>query len=506
MSGNKNTECKIVGKSSCANKIMPDLNTHKMKIRIAKLKRSGQFVSILLALLVVYHTTTPSPVNAEAVIFYFKHDYGPTDRVPIVNRTVNFTPICDGSRSNPPLSGPRLPGLDFARKYAGGRSCPQTTDNNRFDSQLNWVFLIDDTQRLSDYLKNHLRQQNLLRQVNGDEVIAPGVRNFREDGNYQGMNVLVVGETAFRQVNSNPENWFNTLNSLVLNAPATPVRTMSPYMTQCAAEDVPLPPAWRTDRRVNTASGWQYRGHILRNLILDDNPRLPDADVWTYITQNGICIALPRKTDAGRILSLGIICQSRQTGKACFWDNRRKRRDRLGGAGTRIVDEALDGMEPSDMQDGSDVAENCTRCHRGDNVFLLIPHTTLAVPQSTTTGTRSTRNGLPVLETDLAPSLRYEPIPTGRTSAVPGRRALRWSNPAPSKRKGSSPCSRCHEIPALTADYCNTLIKPMIEKRLMPPRLNPSDSLLSLRGGYSNDVREIVRACQRRHRVEINIP
>lgn len=144
----------------------------------------------------------------------------------------------------------------------------------------------------------------------------------------------------------------------------------TPYMAQCRAQGVPIPPDW-----AETGTAWELQG----NLRTGTNLLRPgqDAFVWTYTDPavKGACIALPRGSGGAGSLA-GIICQSATTGAACFWDNR-KRDDTdpmrqvptLGWSGkTLIISELKDATNITEPGSGI-----CPTCHRGDNVFLISP-------------------------------------------------------------------------------------------------------------------------------------
>jgi len=130
------------------------------------------------------------------------------------------------------------------------------------------------------------------------------------------------------------------------------------YMNQCAAEGVPVPPDFAI-----SGTDWEFQGPLSTNLLTPGAV----ANVWTWHEpgQRGACIALPRGTGGPGSLS-GIICQGATTGNACFWDNLPK------GSNTRIP-WGTETLVIRELQDGSDLAENCTGCHKGNNVFLLAP-------------------------------------------------------------------------------------------------------------------------------------
>lgn len=428
------------------------LNTrvYKRTFRIGGKMRVGRLVPLMLFLVVVYHSVAPITVNAASAIFYIPSDYDGTAAAPLVTNTADFTPICNGSGGNP-----RLPGLNLARAFAGGQMCPGTTESNQFTTEPLFVFLIDDTSPLSTYITRYYQSQNLLQQVGGRSVIAPGLRTFQLGS--QTVTFMFVGEMAYRQGGSNPANWFTTLNSST--GTSFVARTKSPYMTQCEAANVPLPPDWKNDRAQNTALGWQYRGNLPRNLVLASTE--PVTEVWAHSDPKGVCMALPRKNAAGDIKLLGIICQSKQSGKSCFWDNVQNTGP---NAGNRLEGAATNNMKISEIEGGPQLNENCTNCHRGQNVFLVPndgPPLSLEASSSPT---------LP--EMDNEPTVRYQPL-----SGTPPR--PNWQNPPPFAQESAVGCSRgCHEIPALTTNYCQTVLKGVFDRNLMPPgggwQANPS--------------------------------
>lgn len=476
--GNENTECNFANEPNYAKKKKtPNPNTLRMKIRMGSIIKSGRFVSLLLALLVVCHTTAPTPVSAVSTIRYFRNDHPAGDRAPRINHTENFAPICDGSRNNPPLRGPRLPGLNLVRAFAGGQTCPGTNSSNRFDSEVTHVFLVDDTRPISGYLRDHLLQQNLLTRFANRHVVAPGIRTFQ----YQGRTVsfLVAGEIAFRRMRQDPARWFASLNNAP-RAPAAPLIGMgrTAYMVQCAEANVPLPPIWKNDPAENAISGWQYRGRLLRPV--DTATRFPITEVWAYQApgNQGICMALPRKNGTGNdtIELLGIICQSERTGKACFWDNINKT------SGQRLRGRLTNNMGPNDMQDGTRLFQNCTDCHRGKNVFLIPnggrPLSLHASPA------RASMPELPQLDTD--PEVRYQPLSGANPRPT-------WVNPPPliQHNRNSNGCNKCHEIPALTTNYCRTVFEGVLENNFMPLSGNWRT------GQHLEDVRRIREECAR---------
>jgi len=215
----------------------------------------------------------------------------------------------------------------------------------------------------------------------------------------------------------------------------------SPYMKACKDAGVPLPPKWPD-------SAWKRRLPDLPKEKTFDSD-LPTTEVWVAETDLGVCYALPRKTVDGEIKNLGMICQGKKTGKACFWDNI------AADTGNQITGKDIT-LDPAKIRDGSNLAENCTECHRGDNVFLITPKTALDLsPDEEMLGKRKT-------DVDTPP---YEPLSGGRKDQV-------WENPVRGKGDkltGSGEgCQFCHSIPPVTKKYCG-LLNALTKGKLMPP-------------------------------------
>jgi hypothetical protein len=132
------------------------------------------------------------------------------------------------------------------------------------------------------------------------------------------------------------------------------------YMGDCDRGGVPVPPDFAT-----TGSLWTHQGNLTTNMLRPGDA----AQVWTWADpgRRGACVALPRDTGApGSMDVAGFICQGAASGNACFWDNLAPATgDRIDWAGATLV--------IKELQDGTMLAENCTACHRGNNVYLLAP-------------------------------------------------------------------------------------------------------------------------------------
>lgn len=189
------------------------------------------------------------------------------------------------------------------------------------------------------------------------------------------------------------------------------------YLPACRAAGVPIPPNWPDP-------AWTDQGALPPQSTFASFPGTVTSEVFTYqpADGSGVCYALPRKSATGSIEALGVICQARASGKACFFDN-------LDASGNRITGQSV-AMDFSKIQNGYVLEENCTGCHRGGNVFMIHPKTPL--------GAIRNRN----------PDVRYTPI--GQAT---------WDNPPALAEEGNGACAECHEIAAPNAAYCSFLKK-----------------------------------------------
>ena len=207
------------------------------------------------------------------------------------------------------------------------------------------------------------------------------------------------------------------------------------YIERCRSVGVPIPPAWG-------AAGWIPNG-ILEEPFVQVGL---EASVYLYhsSTPQGLCMALPR-SEGSNIRFLGIICQGKKTGNACFWDNENVNEGDLV---------PLDAFSP-----GSDpTIEDCTDCHLGKNAFIIHPNTPLD------------------LGSQLNSDHWYRPL--GHESWPP--------NPGPTQvlhrttlSGGDKSCLSCHtsdplpQLSSETSKYCRNVLQRAMD-RTMPPG-NPSD-------------------------------
>jgi hypothetical protein len=226
-----------------------------------------------------------------------------------------------------------------------------------------------------------------------------------------------------------------------------PVKTPLPatatqYMKDCDAAGVPLPPKWGDER-------WVKQGNLPQEKVLASSA--PTTEVWTYKTPDGICYALPRIDGTPPTIQLlGQICQSNKTGKACFWDN-------LSAADGKTRTPVTNNSGPENMAgaDKMDIpeGEQCTSCHRGDNVFIIHPGTALQQgPSNPCSSDGPFDMPLDDRPTD-SPKKPYEPI------------APKFGNknePLVPPLKNAA-CTNCHSIPKLTVGYCQTILSRVID-------------------------------------------
>lgn len=218
------------------------------------------------------------------------------------------------------------------------------------------------------------------------------------------------------------------------------------YIETCRANDVPIPPDWPDDR-------WVSKGEL--PFVFAEFPDAKTNEVYTFEDPNGrgVCYALVRKNHNRFFEAVGIICQSKRTGKACFWDNvipGERRDDRIRGLEIKL--------DMRKIGNGFNMRQNCTECHRGAKVFLIHPDTALSAIVAT------------------KPDVRYSPI---------GQKD--WDNPPPMEHRGSGACSQCHELATPTKRYCGMLRQ--AAEKTMPSRDRPA--------GWENPLPEFKEAIDR---------
>lgn len=185
-------------------------------------------------------------------------------------------------------------------------------------------------------------------------------------------------------------------------AEPAPVASVLSYAERCEAAGVPVPSEW--------PAGWDHSGDLdlTRPVFIGGSDRI---EVWRYDEPGGICLALPRVSD-DEIELLGFICQSR-SGAACFWDNKDKNGNRL------VVPYEDASFTFAELQNGDELDENCTGCHRGQNAFVIHPGSALDLRPATDT------------------VAWYDPISSN----------VGWVNPpAFDKQRPGPGCTQCHAL------------------------------------------------------------
>jgi hypothetical protein len=231
--------------------------------------------------------------------------------------------------------------------------------------------------------------------------------------------------------------WLIALLLAAQAAHATPTtKGGQQYIDECLANGVPRPPDWGSPlwlRRANNS--------ILTDEFISWNQ---EAEVFHFISTNpeGICMALPRST-GNTITLLGIICQSKQTGKACFWDNVMNKQAFFVQKGESVPIVSTSGGRA--FSGGIDLLGAsggvCTTCHLGENAFIVHP-------------------GGPLDFGDIAkPNVWYDPIVPESWPDNPGPSTLLEQIPLPA---GEGSCLQCHgagghRFPQLSNDleYCD---------------------------------------------------
>jgi hypothetical protein len=243
------------------------------------------------------------------------------------------------------------------------------------------------------------------------------------------------------------------------------------YTDECAAADVPIPPSIGV-LDPNGTTGWKTLGFIpTADQFITGTP----AEVRVFESAKGMCMALPRYTDAAKttVMLDGVICLSRTTSKVCFWDNQMNGAGFSFASGTKIPigvqnlavnPDGLYQAGGAEIEFGSGGV--CTDCHAGENPYIIHPKSDLG-------------GGLLMEDLDDAPlnlptfgPKRYDPI----VGASWPQNQLSHSQPLV-----PAVCGSCHVLtgeggrfPHLSKEldgipgYCRTILAQAII-RTMPP-------------------------------------
>lgn len=206
------------------------------------------------------------------------------------------------------------------------------------------------------------------------------------------------------------------------------------YTERCEMAGVPIFP-----KLPLKSPPWQKRKNLPKGSVFNA-PDYQPVEVWSWTPKDksGVCVALPRynKDDRTKIQEIGFICQNEKTGKACFW----AAHDITSG--DKLMKAAdLAGKGPAQLEGGDQLKLNCTECHRGYNVFITHPATSLG-------------------KVSQDPDKRYMPVMTRQKGWVNGE-------PVTLPSVGSDGgCAFCHEFATPTKKWCETVLKPSIGKTM----------------------------------------
>jgi hypothetical protein len=241
------------------------------------------------------------------------------------------------------------------------------------------------------------------------------------------------------------------------------------YIDECAAAGVPIPPTINVMDPAGLA-GWKSQGFIpTSQQFIVGTP----AEVRTYQTADGMCIALPRYTSSSlsTVMLDGVICMGKTSSKVCFWDNQWT----VGG----IVDDftfaageqipiGVPAVAGGKYQAGGKEIEFgpgnvCTDCHAGENPYIIHPDVNLATsgPALLWESLRYAPQNLPTMAVN-----RYDPLVGG---SWPQNQLSQAGSTVPEE------CSGCHvkggagRFPHLSnqlPQYCSTILAQAITKTM----------------------------------------
>jgi len=245
---------------------------------------------------------------------------------------------------------------------------------------------------------------------------------------------------------------------------ATPtVNSGQAYINECMAAGVPIPPPIG-----NLGVGqWLSRGFIPQaQQFIVGTP----AEVRTFTSPAGICVALPRYTDnsLATVRLDGVICLGQASNNVCFWDNQMNGSAFTFPSGTQIpIGVPNLAINPAGQYQagGAELAVNgsvggvCTDCHAGQNPYIIHPNANLG-------------GGQLMGNLGTASSVRYDP-----------HVAASWPQNQRSMSQTLVPpvCVGCHvtgglggAFPHLSSelpDYCGMILAQAVSgpKATMPP-------------------------------------
>jgi hypothetical protein len=216
----------------------------------------------------------------------------------------------------------------------------------------------------------------------------------------------------------------------------------SDYVVSCRGAGVPIAPAWGDP-------AWKLAGDLDQKKLFAGSGK---TQLWTYSPPagGGVCAALPRFASDDSIRLFGVLCVNLRTGSTCFWDN-------ADAAGNRIA--VQPGYTLTTALGADKLLENCSKCHRGDNPFIVVPSQPTAA--------------LSELWANARPTGPYRPLG-----------APQWQNPPATEKIPTCGDGTCHNLPALSENFCGLGLN-MIRDGVMPD------------GGGTEGVKDFTEACQK---------
>lgn len=265
------------------------------------------------------------------------------------------------------------------------------------------------------------------------------------------------------------------------------------YVEECRAQRVPIPPPIND---LTPGTGWVKEGFIRQaEQFIVQTP----AEIRSYTTPDGVCIALPRSLasdDNNPRVGIdldGVICLSRITSKVCIWDNQMwdpsmgrgqtftfgwNERIPIGAPDLAVNPRGLYQAGGQELEGGS--GGICTDCHAGENPFIVHPDTELLRERVVSPSVTALEPIVPTLTwgevatrlNQFAPQ-RYDPIVAGS-----------WPQNSLSHAEPLVPpvCLTCHvqgrfgagRLPHLNSDlegYCDTILTGAVQGLPVSDRL-----------------------------------
>lgn len=242
-----------------------------------------------------------------------------------------------------------------------------------------------------------------------------------------------------------------------------------PYDEKCRKAGVPIPPAF-------AQSTWEEIGSLSKEQIFSD-PEFNPLYIWRYkATQPaGICAATVRykvgqqqdvNNKGANVQVVGVICQGRQTGNACFWATEN---DPFFGKRIEAFELTGDTIPTTTTFTGRDGTRGtkplkCTFCHLGGDAFIVHPGTVLDG-----TGLTEPDDGYKGI-TDTMLGKRYTPISHKNVDNT--NDGDKWGNPPwgdPDDGNEPDDCRSCHNFANVNEVWCRDVLQKTLGKTMPPP-------------------------------------